>query len=101
MANTLLHTLKSITNTILTPAGLKIAKLDEHGWDDTRNFIPFGKTMASANAAHLSLGEYVDTVMNGVPGSSQSTIDLMASAGDLFAKPGHSRGNWARDRAVS
>jgi hypothetical protein len=81
MASILLRTIKSTANTVLAPAGLRLARLDDHGWDDTANFIPFERTVADASAAQLSVGDYVDGVMNGVPGSSQATIDLMASAG--------------------
>ena len=87
MASILVRTIKSTANTVLAPAGLKISRRDDHGWDDTANFIPFEKTLAAANDAQLSVGDYVDAVMNGVPGSSQATIDLMASAG-VFAQSG-------------
>ena len=42
--------------------------------------------MEAARAAGLSVGDYVDTVMNKVPGSSQGTIDKMAAVG-VFSEP--------------
>lgn len=86
MGNGLLHVLKSTVNKSLAPVGIRIEKLDDHAWDDTSSFIPFERTMASARSAGLSVGDYVDAILNRMPGSSQSTIDKMAAAG-VFSAP--------------
>jgi phospholipid N-methyltransferase len=85
-ANAFLSTTKVQVNRMLAPMGIRIAKADGHDWSDTANYIPFQGTIDAANRAALSIGDYVDSVMNGVPGSSQSTIDKMASLG-VFSKP--------------
>jgi Methyltransferase domain len=80
----MLRTIKSAVNKSLAPIGVKIARIDGHDWSDVANFIPFDQTIKAAHMAGLSLGDYVDSVMNGVPGSSQNTIDKMDSCG-VFA----------------
>jgi hypothetical protein len=82
----MLSALKSAVNKSLAPVGLRIARTDDHDWDDVRTFIPFEGTIEAARVAGMSVGDYVDTVLNGVPGSSQSTIDKIASLG-VFAEP--------------
>ena len=86
MANIVLRALKSTVNSLLAPAGLKLTRLHDHDWSDTANFIPLQWTLDAAKHAGLSVGDYVNSVMNGVPGSSQSTIDKMASLG-VFSEP--------------
>jgi hypothetical protein len=81
MAPAFIRAVKSVVNKSLAPVGIRISKVGDHDWSDTANFIPFQQTMERAGAAKMSVGDYVDTVMNGVPGSSQSTIDKMASLG--------------------
>jgi phospholipid N-methyltransferase len=81
MALPFLRAIKSAVNKSLAPIGIRITKADDHNWNDSANFIPFERTMERAAMAKMSVGDYVDTVMNGVPGSSQSTIDKMASLG--------------------
>ncbi|MEV0521940.1 methyltransferase domain-containing protein [Streptomyces sp. NPDC050439] len=54
------------------------------GVDD---FIPFEATMRAARAAGLSVGDYVDEVMNGTPGATQSTIDELRALGVFAADP--------------
>lgn len=82
----LLHNIAAAVNKSLAPIGIKITKSDAHDWNDVANFIPFESTMRAARAAGMCVGDYVDSVMNGVPGSSQDTIDKMASLG-VFAPP--------------
>ena len=80
----LLRVLKFAATRVLSPIGLRISRIQrdaEHDPNDFATFIPFQRTLAAARAANLSVGDYVDTVMNKVPGSSQKTIDLMASVG--------------------
>lgn len=54
------------------------------GVDD---FIPFEPTMRAARAAGLSVGDYLDGVMNGTPGATQSTIDELRALGVFAAAP--------------
>ena len=86
MARELLHILKTTVNKSLAPVGVAIKRIDDHDWSDVANFIPFKQTMEAAHKAGMSVGDYADSVMNGVPGSSQSTIDKMASVG-VFSEP--------------
>lgn len=83
------HALKQIAKKSLAVMGLKVSRIgrdSDHDWNDVATFIPFNHTMNAAAAAGLSVGDYVDSVMNKVPGSSQSTIDIMASLG-VFSEP--------------
>ena len=68
-------------NKSLAPIGVKITGIDHHDWSDVGNFIPFERTMEAAGHAGMSVADYVDGIMNGVPGSSQNTVDKMASLG--------------------
>ncbi|MFB7512107.1 methyltransferase domain-containing protein [Streptomyces sp. NPDC056144] len=54
------------------------------GVDD---FLPFEPTMRAARAAGLSVGDYLDEVMNGTPGATQSTIDALRALGVFAAAP--------------
>ena len=73
-------------NKLLAPLGLKLARIDAHDWNDVANFIPFERTIEAARKAGMSVGDYVDSVMNGTPGMTQDTIDKMASLG-VFTEP--------------
>ncbi len=83
----LLHAVAAAVNKSLAPLGVKITKTG-HAWDDVASFIPFEQTLASARRANMSIGDYVDGVMNGVPGASQATVDKMTELG-VFARPLH------------
>ena len=82
----LLGTFKSAANRALAPIGIQLTKIDGHDWSDVANFIPFERTIEAAKAAGMTVSDYVDSVMNGVPGSSQATIEKMASLG-VFSEP--------------
>jgi len=86
MAPVLLRTLGLIVNKALAPIGMKITRIGNHDWSDVANFIPFERTMEAARKAGMSVGDYVDSGMNTSTGSSQSTIDKMASLG-VFTEP--------------
>jgi SAM-dependent methyltransferase len=86
MAPVLFRALKSAVNVPLASVGMRIARIDDHDWSDVANYIPFERTLEAAAAHGLSVGDYVDTVMNGVPGSSQNTIDAMTSIGVFDAQ---------------
>ena len=51
------------------------------------DFIPFETTMQAARAASLSVGDYIDEVMNGTPGATQSTIDELRAVGVFADNP--------------
>jgi hypothetical protein len=82
----MLSALKYAVNKSLAPIGIAITRVDSHGWNDVANFIPFKQTLEKARMAGMSIGDYVDTVMNGVPDKTQNTINNMASLG-AFSKP--------------
>ena len=54
------------------------------GVDD---FIPFEPTMRASRAAGLSVGDYIDEVMNGTPGATRSTVDELRTLGVFAAMP--------------
>ncbi|MFB6837843.1 methyltransferase domain-containing protein [Streptomyces sp. NPDC056361] len=54
------------------------------GVDD---FLPFEATMRAARSAGMSVGDYLDEVMNGTPGATQSTIDELRALGVFAADP--------------
>jgi hypothetical protein len=82
----MLSTLKYAVNKSLAPILIRITRVDSHDWNDVANFIPFKQTTEKANMAGMSIGDYVDAVMNGVPGMTQDAINIMASLG-VFSKP--------------
>jgi SAM-dependent methyltransferase len=59
----------------MAPIGLKVTR---HDWSDTGNFIPLEETLAAAARAGLSVGDYIDGVMNNIPGATAATIEGMA-----------------------
>lgn len=78
--------LKSGVKRLLGRAGFDIVRSANNlgGVDD---FIPFEATMRAARAADLSVGDYIDEVMNGTPGATQSTIDELRALGVFAANP--------------
>lgn len=66
------------------PYGVKIIRKGAHDWSDVRTFIPFEATLMAASRVGLSVGDYIDNVMNRIPGATQATIDQMAGLG-VFA----------------
>lgn len=79
---------KSTVNRSIAPLGIKLSRIDAHDMSDVANFIPLNSTLEQAEKLGMTVGDYVDSVMNGVPGSSQKTIDLMTSVG-VFAEALH------------
>jgi hypothetical protein len=77
---------KEAMNWVIGPLGVEVVRKDRHDWSDTRNFIPIEETLAGARRAGLSVGDYIDTVLNNIPGATQFTIDAMARLG-VFAGP--------------
>ncbi|MEV2256973.1 methyltransferase domain-containing protein [Streptomyces sp. NPDC050147] len=78
--------LKSGVKRLLGRAGFDIVRSTNNrgGVDD---FIPFEAAMRAARAAGLSIGDYIDEVMNGTPGATQSTIDELRAHGVFAAGP--------------
>ncbi|MER5221225.1 methyltransferase domain-containing protein [Streptomyces flaveus] len=78
--------LKSGVKRLLGRAGFDIVRSTNNlgGVDD---FIPFEATMRAARAAGLPVGDYIDEVMNGTPGATQSTIDELRALGVFAANP--------------
>jgi hypothetical protein len=76
---------KRVVKGALRRVGLDV-RLAGHDWTDIESFIPFEATLKAAAAAGLPVGDYIDGVMNGIPGATQSTIDHMRALG-VFAGP--------------
>lgn len=70
-----------VVNRCIRPLGVKVVRASNHDWSDTGNFIPLEPTVDAARAAGMTVGDYVENVMNGVPGTSRTTIDAMTAAG--------------------
>src|SRR5678815_4904216 len=58
---------------------------ERHDWGDVRTFIPLKETLKRARVAGLSVGDYIDGVMNGMPGMTQQTIEKLRELG-VFEK---------------
>jgi hypothetical protein len=77
---------KEAVNWVIGPLGMEVVRKADHDWSDTRNFIPIEETLAGARRAGLSVGDYIDSVLNNIPGATQFTIDEMRRLG-VFADP--------------
>ena len=77
---------KTAVNASLSPIGLTISRVNGHDWTDSSSFIPFQATLEQAKSAGMSVGDYVDGVMNRNPGMTQRTIDELTRHG-VFAHP--------------
>lgn len=71
---------------LLERAGFQLVRstTPQGGVDD---FIPFEPTMRAARAAGLSVGDYIDEVMNATPGATQYTVDELRTLGVFAAEP--------------
>lgn len=75
--------LKSGIRGVARRAGFDITRsVNARGGID--DFLPFEPTIRAAQSAGLSLGDYIDEVINGTPGATKATIDGMRSLG-VFA----------------
>jgi len=72
--------LKGLVQRSLSALGVQVRRA-RHDWTDTTQFIPLEETLAPARAAGMSVGDYIDSVMNGIPGATQATIDGMGKLG--------------------
>jgi SAM-dependent methyltransferase len=77
--------LKKAVQSTLAGFGVEVRRAG-HDWSDTAQFIPLEETLAAARAAGLSVGDYIDTVMNNIPGATQATIDGMRELGVFAGK---------------
>ncbi|MGW8379042.1 methyltransferase domain-containing protein [Streptomyces sp. ODS28] len=77
---------KSGVKRLLGRAGFDIVRSTNNrgGVDD---FIPFEATVQAARKAGLPVGDYIDEVMNGTPGATQSTIDELRNRGVFAGGP--------------
>ena len=78
--------LKSALSRYFAVFGLEVKIAGRHDWTNAANFIPFTATLRAADAAGVSVGDYIDEVMNGIPGATQATIDGMVSLGVFSGK---------------
>ncbi|MFD7032239.1 class I SAM-dependent methyltransferase [Streptomyces sp. NPDC059917] len=78
--------LKSGLKRLLGRTGFDIVRSTNSrgGVDD---FLPFEATVRAARSAGLSVGDYIDEVMNGTPGATQATIDELRALGVFAADP--------------
>lgn len=74
--------LKRVVGHVAAAVGLEI-RIRRHDWADIARFIPFRDTLKAANTAGLSVGDYIDTVMNGSPGATRATIEQVAALGAI------------------
>lgn len=75
------NALKRVVNLMAAPLGLEVHLRQRHDWSDVANFIPLQATLDGARAAGLSVGDYIDGVMNGIPGATAATIEQLAGLG--------------------
>lgn len=77
---------KAAVKRVLARTGFDVVRSvnNRGGVDD---YIPFEPTMRAARAAGLSVADYIDEVMNGAPGATQSTIDELRALGVFAANP--------------
>lgn len=71
--------IQTTINKVLSPVGLKVARLD-HDWNDQRQYIPLDQTLGDAAAAGLSVADYIDVTYN-VAGATRHTIQEMENLG--------------------
>ncbi|RAG86416.1 hypothetical protein DN069_06255 [Streptacidiphilus pinicola] len=76
--------LKSGARQLLGRFGFDIVRSTNNrgGVDD---FIPFEATLRAAQSAGLSVGDYIDEVVNGTPGATRATIDELRALGVFSA----------------
>jgi hypothetical protein len=71
-------------NRCVSPLGIEILPKKGHDYSDDREYIPCQQTIAAAESSGLSVGDYIDEVINKIPGATQATIDGMKRLG-VFA----------------
>lgn len=68
-------------NRCVSPVGIEIIRKGSLDYSDQKNYIPFQQIVAAAERSGLSVGDYIDEVMNKIPGATQATIDGMKRLG--------------------
>jgi hypothetical protein len=81
---TVKQTLLRGVNAALGPLGFRLGRSGYVAFEDYRGFIPFAQTLGEAQAAGLSVTDYVDSHYN-VAGATQATVDRMVEMGALHA----------------
>ncbi len=79
MNNSLKASIGKSINSSLGLLDLKLTRLKQP-YTDYRDYIPFEETIAGAQEAGLSVGDYIDAKHN-KPGATQDTIDQMTKLG--------------------
>lgn len=78
--------MKSGAKKLLARAGFDIVRsINNRGGVD--DFLPFEATVRAARATGMSVGDYLDDVVNGTPGATQSTIDELRALGVFAGSP--------------
>ena len=72
-------------NRCVSPLGIEIVRKGRFDYSDQGQYIPFHQTIAAAERSGLSVGDYIDEVMNKSPGATQATVDGMKRLG-VFAQ---------------
>ena len=78
--------LKAALKRLLSILGIEIRRTGRHDWTDTSKFIPLEPTLTAARESNLSIGDYIDAVMNKIPGATQITFDGMKALGAFAGK---------------
>jgi hypothetical protein len=81
---TVKRTLLRGVNAALGRLGFRLSRSGYLAFEDYRGFIPFAQTLGEAQAAGLSVTDYVDSHYN-VAGATQDTVDRLAALGALHA----------------
>jgi SAM-dependent methyltransferase len=71
-------------NRLMHLAGLELVRHNQY-FSDYRSYIPLQETVAGAQKAGKSVGDYIDSTY-GTPGSTQDTIDQMEALGVFKTK---------------
>lgn len=74
---------ESVVRPALRRAGFDIVRSNR----GIEGFIPFKPTIKAAHEAGLSVGDYIDSVINSTPGATQSTIDELRGLGVFTSNP--------------
>jgi hypothetical protein len=75
---------RQAVNALLGAVNLELLSLN-HRYSDYKNYIPCQSIITEAKSAGLSVGDYIDAKHN-KPGSTQETIDRMATLGVFQGK---------------
>jgi hypothetical protein len=82
MLQSIKQTMQRGANRALRPFGFDLVRTAKknHDWSDVRQYIPLQETLAGAQAAGVSVAEYID-VKHNVPGTTQNTHDRLVATG--------------------